>query len=162
MKYLSVNPKSIDIITPLVWLDKMECNNPIRITHKSPKRYRKTVYKIACFFRREFEYDFVQYDEDEDDPKHVAFLWLHPISMQLPNEKFRFPCIGATCFRYREWTDAPHGYVMQWIWFHPYWRQKGLLSKSWPNFTQEFGDFICEPPYSRAMIGFLKTIKRNN
>jgi hypothetical protein len=50
----------------------------IRVTIRSPKRLRKAVYLCAAYFRREFHYDFVQYgfDGDEDDPDHVAFLWV--------------------------------------------------------------------------------------
>ncbi|BCU12764.1 MULTISPECIES: hypothetical protein [Microcystis] len=155
MKPLAINPDSVNIISPLISPKKIELN-PIRITYKSPIQYRKAVYKIACFFRREFRYDFVQYgyEGEENDPKHVAFLWLHPEARPFTGD-FRIPCIGATCFRYREWTDNPAGYAMQWIWFHPYWRRKGLLSESWSDFKQEFGDFICEQPISEAMTKFL-------
>jgi hypothetical protein len=160
MKPLAINPDSVNIVSPLIAPNKIE-SNPIRITHVSPMQYRKAVYRIACFFRREFEYDFVQYGDEgkEDDPKHVAFLWIHP-EAEGCSRGFRIPCIGATCFRYRDRPDQPARYTMQWVWFHPYWRCKGLLSKSWPDFKQEFGDFICELPISEAMTKFLEKQQR--
>jgi hypothetical protein len=116
MKPLAIESESVNIIPPLIWLRDSE-SNPIRITYKSPILYRKAVYKIACFFRREFGYDFVQYGFQgiEDDRRHVAFLWLNPEAVGVHN--FRVPCIGASCFRYR---DEKKGFSMQWVWFHPY------------------------------------------
>jgi hypothetical protein len=159
MKPLAVRSELVNIISPLISPRNGE-TNPIRITHKSPVLYRKAVYKIACFFRREFGYDFVQYGDEgkEDDPSHVAFLWIHPETEG--SSRFRIPCIGASCFRYHERTDHPADYSMQWVWFHPYWRRRGLLSKSWPDFKLEFGDFVCEQPISEAMSRFLEKQQR--
>lgn len=159
MKPLAVMPESVNIISPLISPRDRELN-PIRITYKSRIQYRKAVYKIACFFRQEFGYDFVQYGLEgiEDDPSHVAFLWIHPETQGLPN--LRIPCIGASCFRYRDQTDHPASYSMQWVWFHPYWRRKGLLSEPWRVFKQEFGEFDCEGPLSEAMTKFLENQQR--
>ena len=144
----SLEPEATDIICPLISGDDLF--NPIRVTAKSKKSYRKAVYRLAQFFRREFDYDCVQYgyDGDEDDPTHVAFLWVHPEA--IISKEFKVPCIGACCFRLRQ-----SGYALQWIWIHPYWRRHGLLSEAWSEFITEFGAFDVEPPLSDAMKAFL-------
>ncbi|MEZ2301596.1 MAG: hypothetical protein ACM65K_25930 [Microcoleus sp.] len=146
----AIEPKAIDIVCPLISGNYLP--NPIKVTTKSPKTYRKAVYRIAQFFRREFEYDFVQYgyEGEETDPNHVAFLWIHPEARGYSKE-FKVPCIGACCFRLR-----PSGYGLQWIWLHPYLRRQGLLSDTWAKFITEFGNFHVEPPLSDPMKAFLK------
>jgi hypothetical protein len=145
-----VLPEAIDIVCPLIVGKNLV--NPIRVTIKSPKSYRQAVYRIADFFRREFQYDFVQYgvDGEENDPNHVAFLWVHREGEKV-SEEFKVPCIGACCFRLRE-SD----YALQWAWIHPYRRRQGLLESALPELKEEFGEFYVEPPLSKAMKAFLK------
>lgn len=69
--------------------------------------------------------------------------------------------VGACCFRWREWVDAPHGWALQWILLHPYFRHQGILSNAWSLFTQRFGSFHVEEPLSEAMHNFLFKIKAN-
>lgn len=131
-----------------------ECGLSAIVTTDSPQVLRKAAVDIAYFFRREFEYDFVQYSawENEEDDDHRAFLWTS--SMTLQDDKVTV--IGASCWRWREYTDAPHAYALQWIWLHPYERRKGHLSKSWPYFQKRFGPtFQVEHPYSDGMKQFL-------
>lgn len=75
----AIYPEATDIVCSLISGNDRQFN-PIKVTAKSPKTYRKAVYRIAQFFRREFEYDCVQYgyEGEETDPNHVAFLWIHP------------------------------------------------------------------------------------
>jgi hypothetical protein len=65
----AIEPEATDIICPLISGNHLF--NPIKVTAKSPKTYRKAVYRIAQFFRREFKYDFVQYgyEGEEDRPQ---------------------------------------------------------------------------------------------
>ena len=113
----------------------------------------KRVERLAQYFRREFRYDFVQWSATNDEPSARAFVWVvdhwpHPVGF------------GACCFRWREWTDAPHGWALQWIWLHPYERGKGHLTRVWPYFRETFGDFHVERPLSSAMRAFLERHQR--
>lgn len=156
-KPLAIRPEILDIKAPLI--NGTTQGNPIRVTVASPKQQRRAVFKIAQYFRREFHYDFPQYgyDGDETDPKHVAFLWVHPEAAFSPD--FRVPCIGATCFRWREYIDHTPEWAMQWIWIHPFFRRQGLLKMAWPEFASEFKGFRCEPPISDAMQFFLSSLE---
>jgi hypothetical protein len=123
----------------------------------SPQSHRRAAEALAIHFRREFGYDFVQYSAkaEKDTPKGSVdrrtrcFLWM---SRRLCSRAV----IGAACFRWHEWKDAPDSFALDWVWFHPYERRKGYLSSSWPYFRWRFGEFWVETPLSEAMIGFLK------
>lgn len=120
----------------------------------SPAILKRAVYGIALCFRREFKYDYLQYGYNgwESDPNHHAFLWVDTHR----GEYFpKSPCVGATCFRWREYPDGHKGWGMQWLWFHPYYRRTGLLSRTWDMFHEQFGDFELEKPLSDAMKQFL-------
>lgn len=145
---IATNKDKINIVMPtIVW--PAGAHVPLAVTIKSPKSHRRAVWKIAQFFRREFHYDFIQYAYEGEDPDHVAYLWV-------PDCKFngrRTHCIGATCFRKRE-TD---GFMtMDWIWIHPFWRRRGLLTAAWPYFMTEHGVFHVEKPWSDAMARFIE------
>ena len=146
---LAIRSDLIDIVAPLI---QGRCLTSVeRVTIRSPQAHRRAVYRLARYFRLEMGYDAVQYGFDgrEDDPDHVAFLWVHPEGVGR-GSGFRVPCVGACCFRLRD-----EGWALQWIWLHPYVRRQGLVSGMWPQFVEEFGDFAVEGPVSVAMRAFL-------
>lgn len=153
-----MKPGVLDIKAPLI-TSKEPITNPFRVYRKSPIQHRKAVHDMALYFKREFNYDFPQYDYREEKPDELlaAYLWVHPDFIDFAVD-FRIPCIGAACFRLRNRADAPSSWAMQWVWFHPYLRRKGLLAASWPHFNEGFPDFICEPPLSESMELFLKKV----
>jgi len=155
-RYRLVDPEYTDIICPWV-RGGLLGDDPARVTWKSPAPLRRAVYRLARYFQREFRYDFVQYGYEgrEDDPDAVAFLWPH-VEAVPGDDRFSFPVVGACCFRWRDWSDAPASWAFQWAWLHPYFRRRGLLSGAWPAFRAEFGGFVVEPPLSDAMAAFLR------
>ena len=146
---LAIRPEAVNIVAPLIRGSHLCAAE--RVTARSPRARRRAVYRLAEFCRREMGYA-LQYgfDGEEDDEDHVAFLWVHPEAVGMGRE-FRVPCVGACCFRLREET----GMALQWVWVHPYFRRRGLLTDAWPEFVREFGDFAVEGPLSDAMKGFL-------
>lgn len=123
------------------------------VTPDSTPVLRNAVEHLAWYFKREFRYDFVQYDAaDKTEDGHVAFLWADRETAAYG----KAIVFGACCFRYREWTNVPAGYALQWIWLHPYKRTEGYLTRAWPYFQARFPGFLPEPPFSRAMDSFLR------
>jgi hypothetical protein len=51
-------------------------------------------------------------------------------------------------------------FTARWIWLHPYYRRKGILSESWPMFVDRFGDFQVELPLSEAMESFMEKVSK--
>lgn len=126
------------------------------VTNRSPRPLRQAVYQYAKYFRREFDYDFVQYAvQDEESAR--AFLLVGDIGVD-HRGPVRF-IDGALCFRWREWRDADPGWALQWVWLHPYARNRGRLTRAWPQFKAAFGSFHVEGPLSRAMTGFLGKVE---
>lgn len=151
---LATNSRQMNLVMPIITLPAESFGEAfIEVGCHSPRPHRRAVWRFAQFFKREGGYDFVQYgdDGDEDDPNHAAYLWLPP---EIDCPGWRVHCIGATCFRQRD-----YGMAMQWVWLHPYYRRQGLLSKAWPEFLREHGAFDVEPPYSSAMMAFLQKMK---
>jgi hypothetical protein len=131
-----------------------------KITTASPLALRRAVWLLAFYFKRELGYDFVQYGDrgHDDDPKHVAFLWLGEERIRLARgggvASDRI-AVGACCFRWREWREADPAFALQWVWFHPFARRCGFLADCWPAFCGLFSPFHVEGPLSSAMRGFL-------
>ena len=116
-----------------VTLHPVVCGNPMRD--------RRAVEQMARYFLRESGTDFMQFCALERDESYCAFLWC-----------VRYACVGACCFRDRDGTMA-----LQWVWLHPYARNRGILGATWPVFIGQFGSgFPVEGPYSDAMRHFLR------
>lgn len=127
-----------------------EAGISFKVTGDSKAVLKRAVLHCAAYFRREFHYDFVQYGMEDEGDGNQAFLWC--------SDDYDRRGIGACCFRWREYTNHPHGWALQWIWFHPYFRRHGHLRKAWPYFRQAFGDFAVEGPISPAMEAFLAAV----
>ena len=132
---------------------------PTLVTKSSPWTHRKAVEKLARCFRRELKFDFVpflaKYGQSADDPTYEAYLF-HETQFNLLYEDrdTEIVCGGAACF-----VNRNEGWVLKWVWFHPYFRGRGLLWKSWTNFRSRYGDFEIERPLSPAMEKFLRKIE---
>lgn len=146
------NPPSGDLETKVLPLTGYEGTNNVRtIFSNSRLSERRAVWHMARYFKREFGYDFVQYGDDgfEHDDNHVAYLW---------ESGFDPVAIGACCFRWRHENKDDRHWGLQWVWFHPYVRRRGMLTAIWPFFRHVFDDFRVEYPLSTAMEVFLRKI----
>lgn len=129
-------------------------DEPLVVTPQSPIKLRREVERFARYFRREFNYDARQFEATEKPEKrkrpYAAYLF--------SNEPNCIPrvWVGACCFRWREYQDVGPRWAMQWMWLHPYYRGKGILSGVWDEFHELHGNFYCEPPFSLAMEAFLR------
>lgn len=129
-------------------------NAPVTVTWKSPLKLRREVERFAIYFRREFNYDFMQFVATEepknDERPYAAYLFT--------NELHEHPrvWVGGCCFRWREFKGLDARWGMQWMWLHPYYRGKGILGRAWNKFKELHGNFFCEPPFSPAMEAFLR------
>jgi len=129
----------------------------IEVLPSSLKSQRNVVEKLAYYFRREFGYGFPQYSAD-DPAGAVAYLFLDPMRAGKPAGRHTLTVpIGAACFRKRRYTNLDKEvWVLDWVWLHPYQRNKQVLSENWEFFVKKFGnDFHVERPLSKSMEAFL-------
>lgn len=122
----------------------------------------QAVEVYANYFRREFQYDFVQYCSESDQynwrERHqkAAFLFTDTRGPSYRGELGTVNTVGACCFRYTEDKEHLNFWAMQWIWLHPYYRRSGILTRHWELFCQNFYPFLVETPLSNAMKAFLE------
>lgn len=63
---------------------------------------------------------------------------------------------GGCHFVFGNWDDEKKSrYSLRWIWLHPSYRRKGILSKHWNFLKEKYDDFHMQPPVSDAMKSFL-------
>jgi hypothetical protein len=143
--------------------------SPTLVTPSSPLGWRRPVETLAYFFKREFRYDFPQFEAAEQPQSlgyvpYEAWLFHEPAWDRFRNEDKRPPrrSIGAACFRWRDdWKDHDPCWTLDWVWFHPYERRLGRLTRAWPSFEEKYGQFPLETPISHEMEGFLRKIGRD-
>lgn len=119
----------------------------VKVLPGSPRLLRREVERFACYFRREFHYDFVQFEASWAGP-YTAYI--------IPSNGGGFWWAGACCFQKRIF---PHMSGMeldslQWIWLHPYFRNRKILRGIWSELRAAHGDFFLEHPLSPAMKAF--------
>lgn len=131
----------------------------VEVHRTSPKKHRAAVETVARYFKREFQYDSLQYSAENDDA--IAFLFIDPDTMRVDQrERWHLLARGAICFRQRPLPD--HEIVtwrLDWVWLHPYFRNAGVLDRHFDLFEKRFGDFFIGAPLSNSMKRFLE--KRN-
>jgi hypothetical protein len=139
---------------------KLPQTSPSPIKASSPLALRRHVETLAYYFKREFHFDFPQFEASESpsDSWYVPYdAWLfHEEANDEVRDLEDNPrrVIGAACFRQRIDEDAIN-WALQWIWFHPYERRRGHLTQSWALFRSRYGQFHVEGPVSDAMAQFL-------
>jgi hypothetical protein len=124
------------------------------VDKKQPISIHKAVEQLAYYFSREFNYDFIQYTayQDRYNTRSNAYIWIDADW----DDTF---AIGAANFRFLGDVGQINKWSLDWVWFHPYYRNKGLLTQSWKHFEKKYGkNFHVEPPLSRGMISFLNKI----
>lgn len=119
------------------------------VTWVSPKWKHLEIYRRASAFRREFGFDFVQWESSEGDPDPHAQGFLLTDGKNV--------ILGAAAFRWREPQDTADRpfWGLQWVWVCPSARRNGLLSSRWAMFRARFGNFFVEGPVSEGMQRFL-------
>ena len=134
----------------------LSTNGRHEVNENSAFEIRKALEKFAQYFKAEFRYDQVQYYADEHDENCIGFLFTESALDVCTDEHTQMPtrCSGGVCFR-RVKFDKGEKWILNWVWLHPFFRNRGILSKHWQQFRTQFNDFIVERPLSSAMQSFL-------
>jgi hypothetical protein len=107
---------------------------------------------LAEYFKKEFRYDYLQYCKRDSNSDCTGFL-ITERALDLTEEFDHHPyrIVGGGCFR----TNGPDNYFLDWVWFHPFARNRGRLKKLWPLFKEKFGEFSITEPLSAHMKEFI-------
>lgn len=122
---------------------------PELVNEDSPFWMQQEVRERAIRFKREFRYDFLQWNGSSTKkvtPNVHGYLFA--------DQSRTFPpgtIIGACAFVNREGT-----WSLDWIWVIPSMRRHGVLLSRWSTFLERYGDFDIEHPLSEAMESFVR------
>jgi hypothetical protein len=108
---------------------------------------RESLESMATYFKREFRFDHLQYASAEHHEDFTGVLFLEPdrdLAQNIDDRPNRV--IGGAGF-----LKNPNGYVLDWVWFHPFARNRGNLRKHWPELKIKFGKFAVTTPISAQM-----------
>ena len=124
-----------------------------KVTAESAEAEKKALEQFARYFKNEMHYDNVQYYADQHDSKTVGYLFTRSAMDMCTEDHSEMPtrCLGGCTFR-----NIGGTWVLCWIWLHPFFRNKRLLSQHWKTLTDELGIFSIVAPLSVAMERFLK------
>ncbi|MDC3211185.1 hypothetical protein NQU47_01285 [Pseudoalteromonas distincta] len=127
----------------------------IDIKKSSPKNIRDGLETIALYFKREERYDHIQYCADEygnENPEYHGFAFTESAFDAMEENDAETPTrlLGGGCFRKRKVKEGEI-WILDWVWIHPYARNKGLFTNRIDYFKEVFGDFLPEPPLSKPM-----------
>ncbi|MCO5101650.1 MAG: hypothetical protein M9885_12300 [Burkholderiaceae bacterium] len=119
----------------------------------SPSDQRQALELMARYFKNEFRYDWMQYCAEEHDDDCAGVLMCEK-ALDLVKDFEHHPnrVVGGACFRKKD----SGGYVLDWIWLHPFARNRKKLKRLWPIFKGRYGDFTFAEPLSAHMAYFVK------
>lgn len=108
---------------------------------------------FASHFKREMRFDRLQFDEDMYGNEDFVGFLIFERAMDLCKDEDQHPCriVGGGVF-----ADHENAYELDWIWLHPFVRNRGLFGECWKGFTKKFGEFSVAKPISAQMEASLK------
>jgi hypothetical protein len=133
------------------------CDNLIIVDNKSDIDFREEVFKIAEYFKRELNYDKVPYSSfGIKGVEHKALLFTVDADDQYKAGLMPYRIFGSCCFTKINFPEDKDYWVLEWIWLHPFFRNRGNLKKYWVYLEKNFDDFLVREPVSNDMKKFLE------
>ena len=132
-------------------------NETIFVDKNSIELHKEALERMASYFKKEFHYDHLQYCKEEHDSDCIGILFVKKdfdLVEDMNHNPYRV--IGGACFR-----QGAEKFVLDWIWLHPFARNRKILKNHWKNFETRFGGFEVRRPLSDHMNSFLKNINNN-
>ena len=126
--------------------------NLVYVKLDSNENQKDALEQMATYFKKEFRYDRLQYCKEEHGEKCTGVIFTER-ALDLVENETHYPhnVIGGACF----WEQESGDYILDWIWFHPFARNRKKLKGYWLTFKGDFGNFTLSPPISAQMSAFL-------
>ena len=154
-----MNERMIITAPSVIDLDlSIKVGNCFYVDKKQPSSVYKAIEQLAYYFKREGQFDFVQYSayEDKNNKNSEVYVWVDEGWEDLF-------LTGAINFRFKGDIGQSKNWEAEWVWIHPYYRNQGLLSGAWKEFEKKYGKgFRCEPPISKSMEAFLNKVNKGS
>lgn len=126
----------------------------IYIDNGSKKSVKDALAILARYFKREMCYDRLQFDESMYSRIDFTGFMLMERAMDLVENMDHYPnrVLGGGVFR--QIDSSSH--ELDWVWIHPFARNRRKLLNHWSEFRSKFGDFSVAEPLSAHMASFIK------
>ncbi len=132
-------------------------NNLIEINEQSNISLHEEVYKIAEYFKEELNYNSIPYNRYGNlSEEYKVLLFIEEALDKYKADPMPYRIYGACLFSKMKFKEDKDYWALEWIWFHPFFRNRGYLKKNWPILEEKFDDFIIKKPTSNDMKAFLK------
>lgn len=132
---------------------KRSHGKPVHVSCSSPTWAHLEVYNRALVFAKEIEAGRVAWSEDGNMPATCHAYLFGDDCGTLPIGAIA----GACGFLWAKYTDGSAHWSLEWIWFCPAVRRKGVLTRQWNWLESHYGrKFEVSEPLSPAMEGFLR------
>ncbi|MFG1995309.1 hypothetical protein ACGFJ7_35570 [Actinoplanes sp. NPDC048988] len=105
---------------------------------------REVAEQVGMQFRRELRFDSAPFDPDDPDSEGVLIM------------SKRFAATFAIVAGAAGLEAEDGGWVLKWIWLHPYERGSLYIDEVWTELEGRYGAFFVEGPYSPAMSAFFR------
>ena len=117
------------------------------------------MYKIAKYFKEELNYDRVPFPIlGTISKEYKALLFTEEALDIYKKEPMPYRIYGACVFTLMTFKEGNNYWVLEWIWLHPFFRNRGNLKKNWKILEEEFGNFLIRKPISNDMNSFLENV----
>lgn len=123
--------------------------HPELVATNSPIWMHREVHQRALQFKRDFQYDFCQW-EGTDRTKNPNTQSQAYLFSDHTGQFGEGAIVGACAF----WRES-NQWRLRWVWVCPAMRRMGVLAHRWPFFLEKYGDFSIETPLSDAMQKFV-------
>lgn len=137
-------------------VDKSKIPHDFIIRHNDPSSLKKTIEVIGGFYKRELGIDYSPYFLSKYiDKNRVAYIWTEDVYQKRTHE-VKVIVIGVCVFEWKNYNERPIEWELSWVWFHPFERGRGHLSRDWEKLKNLFPGFTVKGPLNVAMESFLK------
>jgi hypothetical protein len=144
--------RNLAIKMPLIshrWIPDPSNKSVIRVREPAHHGLRRAAEVLAYQFKRETPFDFAPYRADARNAAQEVWLLASPVVAVGYSEAIS----GAVGIVLR-----PEGWVVHWLWVHPWERGLGLIDSAWPQISGEYDDLDFEGPFTVAGAHLVKRL----
>lgn len=131
------------ITTPKLLNNSNTQNRYIKVTRSSDSELKESLYKVAKYFAKEFDYGPAYNYEYHTDDKNIGYLFVDGELI-----------FGGCGFSKLPITNEDI-WCLEWVWLHPFFRHRGHFTYYWNIFIQEYPQMAIKAPISCEMQEFL-------
>jgi hypothetical protein len=132
----------------------LDSDNWLEVTKDSPSLFRYAHYQMFVSAQDEIELSGSSPDALLTEHPELSGYLIFTKDSKLTHsseDSVNYQAIGGCTIHHQSEYE-----VLQWVWIHPYYRGENHFFHLWLHLCNLEKPLFVDPPYSRAMIGFLR------